>query len=84
MQLAFIIISSALGAAIVSFDVIFAFIGRVKSLSVINTALHPVLLISLFFAGADITALSLCAMASAALLTLSFYVRYLREGGSKK
>ena len=79
MQLFSLIFSIIIGAAIVSLDVLFAFVGRIGKLSALSAVLHPPLLIFSFLAGASLMTLALIMMASAALLTLSFYVKHVRE-----
>ena len=83
MQLICLIFSIVIGAVIISLDLLFAFVGRIGKLSALSAVLHPPLLILSFLAGASISLLALIMMASAALLTLSFYVRHARERRGK-
>ncbi|MBQ7363233.1 MAG: hypothetical protein IJW48_05890 [Clostridia bacterium] len=79
MQTVFITACIILGAAVIALDVL-GLLERVpRWLSYLNAALHSALIISLFFAGAELSHTALVMMSSAALITLSSYIKYRRR-----
>ncbi len=83
MQAAFIAVSIIIGLAVMALDVFCSFSRLPIWTSYVNAVLHPLLAISLFLAGAELIAVALALVSSAALLAFSSYTVHKRKRGER-